>query len=299
MIAVLTKRNKELTKEKRKLEHLLHAKSLQLESEAKKSQKIISETEAMKAKIAREKTTKELELTEALKKKLALEEKIREYEKRIDEEAKIRITLEHQNYTLRQKVEKMNFNEALGTFLDEPDSTTRQPDKTKGVPDEKMLPVPTSMTKKPKPTMANLSIPSPDEDKKIKVARVTLEYDAWVASKKIENKPKDKDEPHRTFTDEQPSKMEGSLPPHRPSTKPDDLTAHTRAASNSNSVPAGHKNTNPSKVRSPSPVGIETYSQKHDESNITCTKNGNEETPEKHINSGSLHPDEAVPNHVQ
>ncbi|KAJ1511394.1 hypothetical protein HMI55_006614 [Coelomomyces lativittatus] len=107
MIIVLTKRNKELMKERKKMEEFMHLKVVQLENEAKKATKFEKDIDLLRQKHTRERAKLDAQLTELLRTKTKVEEKVHELERKNEAMARIQLSLEHQINGFRNKLDSL------------------------------------------------------------------------------------------------------------------------------------------------------------------------------------------------
>jgi hypothetical protein len=107
MIVVLTRKNKELLSERKKMEEVVHGKTIQAENEVKKSEKLEREMEGVRNKAVRERTKHDLAVADLVKSKVVLDDRIRDLERKLEAAARLRMAYEHQNLALRDKLDAL------------------------------------------------------------------------------------------------------------------------------------------------------------------------------------------------
>ncbi|KAI9175550.1 hypothetical protein H9P43_006911 [Blastocladiella emersonii ATCC 22665] len=177
VIVVLTRRNKELLGERKKMEELLHAKTVQAEGEVRRAEKLDRALELERNKFTRDRTKLEAQIEAAGRVKAGLDDRVRELERKLEHAARVRLSLEHQVAGLRDKLDSL--------MIDYSDVVAAVP-----VGDDEGMGSPQPARKR---MATNASIAGPpvegaaaggEEDDKVKQARLALEYETWVRKKR-------------------------------------------------------------------------------------------------------------------
>ncbi|KNE61841.1 hypothetical protein AMAG_07117 [Allomyces macrogynus ATCC 38327] len=180
MIVVLTKRNKELVLERKKMDELLHAKTVTAENEVRRCEKLERELESTRNKYTRDRTKLEAAMGEMAKAKAAVDDRVRELERRLEAAARLRIAIEHQNAGLRDKLDSLmiDYSDVVNAVpIEDLEAATTSPrTERKKAPAAAAAAVPLALS----------PIPPGGEDDAMKQARLAFEYEAWVKKKSEE-----------------------------------------------------------------------------------------------------------------
>ncbi|KAJ3370687.1 hypothetical protein GGF31_004001 [Allomyces arbusculus] len=179
MIVVLTKRNKELVLERKKMDELLHAKTVTAENEVRRCEKLERELESTRNKYTRDRTKLEAAMGEMAKAKAAVDDRVRELERRLEAAARLRIAIEHQNAGLRDKLDSLmiDYSDVVNAVpIEDLEAATTSP-RT----ERKKAPAAAAVV-----PLALSPIPPGGEDDAMKQARLAFEYEAWVKKKSEE-----------------------------------------------------------------------------------------------------------------
>ncbi|KNE62843.1 hypothetical protein AMAG_08023 [Allomyces macrogynus ATCC 38327] len=179
MIVVLTKRNKELVLERKKMDELLHAKTVTAENEVRRCEKLERELESTRNKYTRDRTKLEAAMGELAKTKAAVDDRVRELERRLEAAARLRIAIEHQNAGLRDKLDSLmiDYSDVVNAVpIEDLEAATTSPRTERKKAPAAAAAVPLALS----------PIPPGGEDDAMKQARLAFEYEAWVKKKSEE-----------------------------------------------------------------------------------------------------------------
>ncbi|ORZ36523.1 hypothetical protein BCR44DRAFT_36266 [Catenaria anguillulae PL171] len=187
VIVVLTKRNKELVAERKKLEELVHAKTLVAEAEVKRAEKLQHQLDLERNKAVRDRTKIDGQMVELQKQKAQVDENVRELQRKLEYMSRVRLALEHQVSGLREKLDSLmvDYSDVVTAMCvclhvclcagaDEPELTTSPNDLTR----TRLDPLGRLERKSKTRMLRNRMM--------VKQARLTLEYETWVTKKKEE-----------------------------------------------------------------------------------------------------------------
>ncbi|KAJ3358076.1 hypothetical protein GGF32_000778 [Allomyces javanicus] len=179
MIVVLTKRNKELVLERKKMDELLHAKTVTAENEVRRCEKLERELESTRNKYTRDRTKLEAAMGELAKAKATVDDRVRELERRLEAAARLRIAIEHQNAGLRDKLDSLmiDYSDVVNAVpIEDLEAATTSPRTERKKAPGAAAAVPLALS----------PIPPGGEDDAMKQARLAFEYEAWVKKKSEE-----------------------------------------------------------------------------------------------------------------